>query len=419
MSASHPITRKRLLRYFMDACKPREDWLVGMEIERLGRREADGLPLPYENGDASVRRVIDALMEHRGGSRVLEGALPIGVDADWGTISLEPGGQVEWSSRPAEDLEKLGEQLDLHLDAMHRVGEQLGVRWLQTAIDPELPLDQMPWMPKSRYHIMRPYLGERGRLAHLMMTQSASIQCAYDFADPEDFRRKFRCGALLAPIATALFANSSLYEGRETGYQSYRQRVWQETDPDRCGLPDVVFDEGFGLESWLDYVLATPAIFLHRARGTVPAGGVPFRELMVLSGCDAIRDEDWETHISTIFTDVRSYTYIEVRSADGLPDALAFSVPSLWTGLLYDESALDAALAIGEAWDSGPRWRETMECFARDGIHGSIGGRENRDLILETLRIAADGLTRAGCVGDGTRAGDALAAIADHHGLKL
>ena len=418
MSASNPITRERLLRYFKNACKPRQDWWVGMEIERLGRRRSDGLPLPYENGSASVRKTIDAIIAKRGGSPVLEGALPIGVDADWGTISLEPGGQVEWSSRPAKDLEQLGIELDAHLAVMREVGDELGVDWLQEAIDPELPLDAMPWMPKARYHIMRPYLGERGRLAHLMMTQSASIQCAFDFADSEDFSRKFRCGALLAPIATALFANSSRYAGKETGYRSYRHRVWQETDPDRCGLPDVVFEDGFGLEPWLDHVLQTPTIFRFRARGVVPAGGVPFNDLMALEGCDAINEKDWETHISTIFTDVRSYTYIEVRSADGLPDPFALAVPAFWTGLLYDETALDAALALGKRWDNGQLWRVAMDGFAREGLEGSIDDLLKRDLACEAMQIAADGLTRAACVGKGSRAQDALSALADHHNLS-
>ena len=160
-------------------------------------------------------------------------------------------------------------------------------------------------------------------------------------------------------------------------------------------------------------------IFRFRARGVVPAGGVPFRELVALEGCDAINEKDWETHISTIFTDVRSYTYIEVRSADGLPDAYAFAVPSFWTGLLYDEMALDAALALGKRWDKGPQWRDAMDQFARNGLVDSADNARNRELACEALQIAADGLTRATCVGEGTRALDALAALADHHGLNI
>ena len=274
-------------------------------------------------------------------------------------------------------------------------------------------------MPKARYNIMRPYLGTRGRLAHRMMTQTASIQCAFDFADTEDWRRKFKAAALMAPIATALFANSSRIDGADTGYLSYRQRIWEETDPDRCGLPGIVFDPGFEIEAWVDWVLAVPTIFRHRARGLVPGGGVPFLKLLELQSCDAVGSVDWESHISTIFTDVRSYTYIEVRSADLPSDSLVFAVPALWTGLLYHEGALDGTLALGAAFDDETTWKEAMHEAARLGLSGVGGGRKIRELAGEALSLALKGLRDgAACAGAGPAATDALQALADRHGLK-
>jgi len=391
-SASRQLTRETLLGYFERAVTPRSAWQVGMELERMGRDAERGEPIPYEGAPASVRAALEHLREARGGDPIFEGEHLIGLDGPWGTISLEPGGQVEWSSRPRSSLAALRADLDGHAAAMRAAGAALGIDWLDTGVDPRLPVERMPWMPKARYNIMRPFLGARGRLAHRMMTQTASIQCAYDFDDAEDWTRKFKAAALLAPLATALFANSPRVDGAESGYRSYRQAIWQETDPARCGLPDVVFAPGFGIAPWLDWVLRVPTIFRHRARGLVPAGGVPFLELLERGGCDAMGDEDWETHISTVFTEVRCYTYLEVRSADVQPDHHAMAVPTFWTGLLYHDDALTAALELGREIDHAERWREAMRSAARDGLDGRAGSRPLRELAAAALAHAIDGL---------------------------
>lgn len=387
------LTRRALLDYFLEGAVPREQWKVGVEVEKLGRRRSDGRPLPYQDGEASVRRVLEFLIEERSGDPVYEAVNLIGIDAPWGAISLEPGGQVEWSSLPRPTLSALREDVEGHLRAMERVAAALGVRWLDVAVDPELPVHAMSWMPKARYKIMRSYLGKRGRLAHRMMTQTASIQCAFDYADPADWKRKFVAAALLAPVATALFANSSRADGADSGYRSYRQAIWRETDPDRCGLPAVVFDEGFGLEAWLDWILSVPTMFLHRARGLAPSSGAPFGRLLQRAGCQAVTQEDWETHVSTIFTEVRSYTYIEVRCADLLPDALCFAVPAFWTGILYDERALDEIPGLLAAFHDHEAWMAAMDVAARDGLDGVSGGIRLREAAQRALGLAAAGLS--------------------------
>ncbi len=387
-----PLTRSALTEYFEHAFTPRERWLVGMELEKMGRDASNGRPIPYEGADASVRSVLERYREARGGDPVFEGDHLIGIDGPWGTISLEPAGQVEWSSKPTARLADLGDALDRHLETLDAVGRACGVRWLDVAVDPVHTAADMPWVPKARYGIMRPYMGARGRLAHRMMTQTASIQCAFDFSDSTDWSRKFRAAALLAPVAVALFANSSRVDGKDSGFRSYRQAIWRETDPDRTGLPDVVFRPGFDIEDWIDWVVDVPMMFLRRARGLVPTGGVPFRRLMDRVGCDALGIVDWELHLSGIFTEVRSYGYIEVRSADLVPDPLAKAVPALWTGLLYDAGALDAALDLGAAIDDPGRWREAMDSASRRGLDGEAAGRPLRQFAVEAIQIAVRGL---------------------------
>lgn len=409
-----------LADYFRGGFRPRAEWLIGIEVEKMGLSAATGAPIPYDGDGPSVRSVLEFLLRERGGDPVYEGDHLIGVEGAWGAMSLEPGGQIEWSCRPARDLSALDRSLREHLAVLDRAAASLGVRWVDRALHPDVSLDDMPWMPKARYAIMRSHLGSRGRLAHRMMTQTASVQCAFDFADERDWTRRFRGAAVLAPIAVALFANSSRMDGNETGWKSFRQAIWNETDPDRCGLPPVVFDEEFGIDAWTRWAIDVPTIFFRRESGLLPSHGERFSSLLGRCGCDAMTLEDWELHLSTIFTEVRSYTYIEARSTDLPPDDLLGAVPAFWVGMLYHEGALDAVSSLCAGMSTHASWRTAMNAAARSGLEGSIAGRSVRDLAAEALGLAAWALRHgATCAGDGPDPAAVLERLAARHGLVL
>jgi len=411
------LTCPQLADYFRGAFRPRDEWLVGVEVEAMGRNASTSRPLAYEADGPNIRRVIEAYAAARGGAMVLEGDRPVGIDAAWGGITLEPGGQVEWSSRPARDLTELASEIDRHLAAMDEVAKELGVSWLDVAVDPETPLAEMPWMPKARYGIMREIMAKQGRLAHRMMTQTASVQCAFDFASDEDWTRKFRAAALATPIAVALFANSSRVDGNDSGWASYRQAIWRETDPDRCDLPDVVFDPRFGIDAWVEWVCDVPTLFLRRENGMIASGGTPLRALLAQGGCDAVTMDDWELHLSSIFTEVRSYSYLEVRSADLQPGPLVLAVPALWTGLLYDEGALDDALVLGRPFDDPAAWRRGMDEASRRGLSGVVDGTPIAQLAARVVARSIEALSGgATCAGSGAGV-EALSRLARAKGL--
>ena len=399
------LTCPELASYFRQSFKTRDEWLVGIEVEMMGRDAATSRPLAYESAGPSVRRVIETYAAERGGALVLEGDRPVGIDAAWGGITLEPGGQVEWSSRPARDLTELAGEIDGHLAAMRRVAGTLGVSWLDVAVDPDTPVSDMHWMPKARYGIMREIMAKRGRLAHRMMTQTASVQCAFDYASDQDWTRKFRAAALMTPIAVALFANSSRVDGKESGWASYRQAIWRETDPERCDLPDIVFAKHFGIDAWVEWVCDVPTLFLRRENGLIASGGTPLRPLLSRCGCDAVTMEDWELHLSSIFTEVRSYGYLEVRSADLQPGPMILAVPAFWTGLLYDDGALDEAMSIGRVFDDPAKWRRGMDEASRRGLAGQIDGVPIARLAAVAVARSIESL-RSGtpCAGSGAGA---------------
>lgn len=417
--ASGEPTPSWLVDYFLEGAKPREAWLLGLEIEKMGVDAGNGLPLPYDGAAASVRAVLEAYLARCGGEPLLEDGRLVGLHGERGSLSLEPGGQVEWSSRPAPTLEALADDARFHLDAMSEVGRSLGVRWLDVAVHPDLPADEMPWVPKERYRLMRHHLGARGALAHRMMTQTSSTQCTFDFDGPEDWARKFRVAALLSPVAVALFANSSRVDGRESGFRSFREAIWRDTDPDRTGLPDVAFRPGFGLEAWVEWLLDVPTMFVDRDGKLEPTGGTPFRALVARRGLDRQVEKDWELHLSCIFTEVRSYTYLEVRSADMQPDPLVVDVPTFWTGLLYHADSLRDSLEAFAGHDDPTSWLDAMRSAARLGLEGRAGGRPIGELAASALGLSLRGLREgAACVGDAPSAAGRIEALADRLGIE-
>jgi glutamate--cysteine ligase len=276
----------------------------------------------------------------------------------------------------------------------------------------------MPWMPKSRYRIMREYFRRKGRLAHRMMTQSASIQAAFDYADAADWTRRFRAAAMLAPVATALFANSSRIDGGDSGYLSYRHAIWRETDDDRCGLPRAVFEDGFGLDRWVEWLLDVPLLFRRGGEGLVAPDGSTFRQLLEGPAGPSLTMQDWATHCSSVFTEVRSYTYMEVRTADLLPDREAFAAPVFWTAMLYDDEATEAALALGEGLDHAG-WSRAMESAARLGLDGEYERRGLREIAAGVLAVAVRALERGlPCAGPGGAVYH-LERLASRHRLEL
>src|SRR5437867_1026376 len=214
------LTAADLVELHRKAFKPRERWTIGLEMEKMAVDARSGRPLPYDGAPASVRSVLVFLAAARPSEPLFEDSNLIALAGEWGTITLEPGGQVEWSSPPAQDLFTLERLLGEHIRILEQAAQTLGLRWLEVALQPDAPLSSMPWMPKRRYRIMREYFRSRGSLAHRMMTQTASIQVSLDYSDEADWREKFRAGFYLAPIAVAAFANSRRMEGRDSGYGS-------------------------------------------------------------------------------------------------------------------------------------------------------------------------------------------------------
>jgi glutamate--cysteine ligase len=414
-----PITDKRqLVEYHEAGNKPPADWRVGTEHEKFVFRRADLRRVPYEGPDG-----IGALlggMTRFGWEPVLEKGNVIALRNDSRcSITLEPGGQFELSGAPLETVHQTCEEVHEHLRQVREVCEELGLGMIGLGFDPKSRREDVPWMPKGRYRIMRDYMPKKGRLGLDMMLRTCTVQANLDYGSEADMVRKFRMSLALQPVAVALFANSPFVEEKPSSYLSYRSLVWTDTDPDRCGTLPFVFDPGFGFERYVDYMLDVPMYFVYRDGNYIDASGQSFRDFMA-GRLPALPGElpeigDWADHLTTAFPEVRLKTYIEMRGADGGPWRRLCALPALWVGLFYDSVALDAACDVVADWTA-----EEREAMRRDvprlGLDTPHRSRTLRDIALEVLEIARDGLHRRArrdlCGEDETHYLDTLFSIA-------
>jgi glutamate--cysteine ligase len=418
MQDDRPLSLDDLTAYFAKGEKPKSQFRVGAEHEKFGFRLKDDTPPAYEGPDG-IHALLTGLMRF-GWKGVYEGETLIGLERNGANVSLEPGGQFELSGAPLETMHDICQETGGHLEEVKTVADELGLGFLGLGFHPTITREQSPVMPKGRYVIMRKYMPKVGGLGLDMMFRTCTVQANLDFASEADMVKKFRTSLALQPIATALFANSPFTEGKPNGFLSARANVWTDTDADRTGMLDFVFEEGFGFEAYARYALNVPMYFVKRDDKYIDVSGQRFGDF-IDGKLDAVPGErasikDWADHTTTIFPEVRLKTYLEMRGADGGPWSRLCALPALWTGILYDDAALEAA------WDLAKRWSAEDRVALRNdtprlGLKAKVGGRTSQDVAKDLVAIARQGLKNrnrldGGFIDETTYLGE-LEAIAD------
>ena len=397
-----PITRREQLVAVPESGeKPRADWRIGTEHEKFGFQMEDLRPPPFD-GERGIEAVLKGLTRYDW-TEVQENGRTIALSRNGASVSLEPAGQLELSGAPLENIHQTCSEVGNHLFELKTVADELRLGFLGMGFQPKWRREDMPWMPKGRYSIMRAYMPKVGDLGLDMMTRTCTVQVNLDYASEADMVKKFRVALALQPVATALFADSPFTEGRPNGFLSYRSHIWTDTDPDRTGMLDFVFEDGFGYERWVDYILDVPMYFVQRGDRYVDASGQSFRDFLdgklpALPG-EVPTLTDWVDHMTTAFPEVRLKTFLEMRGADGGPWNRLCALSAFWVGLLYDDTALDAA------WDLVKDFSLEERNALRDGVpKHALGlpfrGGKVQDLAISALQISAAGLARRDALND-------------------
>ncbi|EYF08982.1 glutamate--cysteine ligase [Chondromyces apiculatus] len=392
-------SRDDLLAPFFEAMKPEELHRIGAEAEKFGVDASTGAALPYE-GERSVLTVLGALVERHGWTPEPEkpGGPLIALLRRGASVTLEPGGQLELSGAPLENIHQICLEMSGHLAELRDISAELHLVWLGIGFHPFARQEDLTWVPKGRYPIMQRYLPTRGQYGHDMMRRTCTVQANFDYASEEKAMRAMRVTLRLSPLVTAMFANSPFYEGKPFGGRSYRARVWLDVDPSRQGLIQRVMEDGQSFFDYVEWALDAPMFLIKRDGKVLDNTSQTFREFMEhgAHGYRATRS-DWETHLNTMFPEVRLKRTIEVRGADSLPANLICALPALWTGILYDAQALDEAEALSESYT----YDELMAlrpAIAEEALQATFRGKKLATYAERLLEISAGGLARRGRV---------------------
>jgi glutamate--cysteine ligase len=389
-----PLTEEMLAAHLAEGCKPESQFRIGAEHEKFVFRHGSHDTVPYEPD--GIKALLDGLMQF-GWQGVYEGETLIALERNKANISLEPAGQFELSGAPLETIHEICAETRSHLEESKAVADPLNIGFLGLGFAPTWTREDCKIMPKGRYVIMRRYMPLAGGKGLDMMLRTCTVQANLDFSSQEDMVLKFRTSLALQPIATALFANSPFVEGKPSGLVSSRANVWTDTDPDRTGMLRFVFEDGFNFETYARYALDVPMYFVKRGEKYIDVAGQSFRAFMAgeLPGLPGEKPsmKDWSDHLTTLFPEVRLKQYLEMRGSDSGPTSRICALPALWAGIFYDKTALAAAWDLCKAW--APESREKLRLDAvRTGLKGTIEGRPIRDVAVDMVAIAKEGLKR-------------------------
>jgi len=390
-----PLTREHLNQVFVECERAPARFLIGAESEKFGVHRESGAPLGY-GGSFSVCRVLEHLRENHGWSPISEGheAPVIGLKRDGASITLEPSAQLELSGAALSDLHQIDEEARTHLREIAPISEEMGIAWLATGFHPLATRDELPWVPKQRYPIMREYLPKMGRAGLDMMQRTATVQGNFDWHSEEDAMKKMRLALKLSPLMQAWFSNAPFKEGSASDQMSLRAEVWRNMDPSRSGLIPSLWSENTSYSDYCEWALDAGMFLFRRDGAIIKNTGQTFRDFLE-NGHGEYRAtlDDWRLHLTTLFPEVRLKNTLEVRSVDEVPPEVAVSVLSLWTGLLYDDQALDAALALTSAWTFEVVESERDE-LVRRGLHAKVAGELGFSQAEKVFELAFDGLSR-------------------------
>lgn len=370
--------------------KPEAEWMCGVEFELFGydtARDYARLTPPQ------VQRVL-AGFAPSSNDLVYEDHVLIEVDAgQMNRLTVEPGGQVEFSGAPQRRLSDVEHEIRRYVGRLGEIAEAERTAFLAVGFDPLRTLDEQQWFPKARYTVMRPYLARKGARAWDMMARTCAVQTNLDYGSVEDLAKKFLLGNRFAPFVTAIFANSPFENGRPSGYKSTRAAAWLDTDHDRTGISPPALRETFTPSDFVAYALEVPMLFAQRGGVYLDAPvGMKFGDFLN-GGCDAVQPVfgDWADHLTTLFTDARLKQHIEMRSADCGSLAHTIALQALWKGLMYDAHTLDEALGVAPRL-SNEDALALREEVARYGLAAKHAGLNVLEISKEIVRLAEIGL---------------------------
>ena len=387
MQTAHKLGKEDILKLFREGCK--SSCKIGMEYERLPIFPVTSKAVDY-GSEFGICNFLRNFAREENWDYITDDYNIIGLKQEHDTITLEPGCQVELSIKPENSIHELKNKIEVLDKQMKPILDKFNISLLNYGVSPLSTNKNIGLIPKKRYKLMAKYLW--GILSDVMMRETAGIQCCIDFENEEDAVQKFKIANKLTPFMTAMFANSPIRGGVETGYKSFRALSWLNTDNDRCGFA-LNLDEEFTFDTYIDKVLKTPMIFINKEEYVVPINGkINFAEFMQ-NGYEGFEADiqDFELHANLYFPEVRMRNFLEIRNHDCVGKGLQYSILAIYKGVLYSHCAIQEIEELFAPFD----YRDFSELrynVPKSALNAKIGKYYAKDIAKEILYIAEKAL---------------------------
>jgi glutamate--cysteine ligase len=362
-------SKEQIIKYFESGIKETKDFRIGIEHEKFLFNNEDNKRVDY----SKIKEMFSSLLEF-GWNPILEKENIIGLNKGGKNITLEPGNQIELSGDKLITLHEACAESHDYLFELKQVTKKLDIKIVSAGFDPISKLEEIPNNPKQRYELMTKDMPLGGELSLDMMYRTCGTQLNVDYNSEEDFVKKFKIVNSIVPISIALFANSSIVEKKNSGYLSYRSKVWQNTS--RGGLPKLFFEE-LNFEKYAEFIINFPILFIQDKDTYISGLKYTFKDFMD-GKIDEINnrlpnESDLTTHLSTIFTENRLKKYIELRSMDTCGWDCLCAGPAFNVGMLYGN--LDEVYDLISNWDKDKIINAYLEA-PKKGFNTQLMGKD-------------------------------------------
>jgi glutamate--cysteine ligase len=362
-------SKEQIIKYFESGIKETKDFRIGIEHEKFLFNNEDNKRIDY----SKIKEMFSSLLEF-GWNPILEKENIIGLNKGGKNITLEPGNQIELSGDKLITLHEACAESHDYLFELKQVTKKLDIKIVSAGFDPISKLEEIPNNPKQRYELMTKDMPLGGELSLDMMYRTCGTQLNVDYNSEEDFVKKFKIVNSIVPISIALFANSSIVEKKNSGYLSYRSKVWQNTS--RGGLPKLFFEE-LNFEKYAEFIINFPILFIQDKDTYISGLKYTFKDFMD-GKIDEINnrlpnESDLTTHLSTIFTENRLKKYIELRSMDTCGWDCLCAGPAFNVGMLYGN--VDEVYDLISNWDKDKIINAYLEA-PKKGFNTQLMGKD-------------------------------------------
>ena len=392
------MDKNNLINFFLDNTKNTDHLGVGTEHEKFIFLSKDKKRIPFK-GDVSINSLFQFL--------ITKGWLPgeisdgniISLSRDGANITLEPGGQVELSGKIQKNIHETCAETTAHLEELNIFIKDNNLCMIGLGFDPISSMEDIQWIPKKRYNIMKSYMPQVGSRGLDMMSRTCTVQANFDYTSESDLVKKFVVANRIQSFVIAMFCNSPFREMKHNGYLSNRVLTWSDTDIDRCGIKEIFINKNFSIEEYVDFALDVPNYFLEIDNNYVDTTKYSFNQILKRQTNNNLIDnhdlslDNWVNHLSTIFTEVRLKSYLEVRGADAGKWEMICALPAFWTGLLYDEENLNIL------WNETHKWNysDIMDLYknvSKEGLKSKFQGESIYNYCQYLLKLSSKGLER-------------------------